>query len=97
MERYEIARGTGGDGSASGGNGLLRSLMLTRGTATVVAGTSRVTTQPWSLAEGAEGSNAQITLRDGDEVSQLESMTKLTIKAGQAVAIQTAGGGGYGK
>lgn len=97
VQRYEIARGTGGGGSASGGNGLLRSLMLTRGTAIVVAGTSRVTTEPWGLAGGAEGSNAQITLRDGDETRQLESMSKLTVKAGQTIAIQTAGGGGYGK
>lgn len=97
VESYEIARGTGGAGSATGGDGLRRSLTLTRGQATVVAGTSRVTTQPWGLADGTDGTSARITLREGDAVRELESMSKLTVKEGQTVSIQTAGGGGYGK
>ena len=97
VDSYEIARDTGGDGAATGGSGLRRSLTLTRGQATVVAGTSRVTTAPWGLEDGGDGISARITLAEGDELRELESMSKLTVRAGQTVSIQTAGGGGYGK
>ena len=97
VDSYEIARNTGGDGAATGGSGLRRSLTLTRGQATVVAGTSRVTTAPWGLEDGGDGISARITLAEGDELRELESMSKLTVRAGQTVSIQTAGGGGYGK
>lgn len=96
VEAYEIARDTGGDGATRGGDGLFRRLTLTHGDATVVAGTSRVTTNPWGLKGGEPGTNAQIELHEGQESTTLPSMSKFGLQAGHGVSIRTAGGGGYG-
>lgn len=96
VDAYEIVRGSGGSGEFSGGDGLFRKLTLTHGAATVVAGTSRVTTSPWGLHGGEDGSRASIqSYRDG-EAETLPAMGKFDLEAGQGVSIRTAGGGGYG-
>ena len=96
VEAYEISRGTGGKGKTSGGDGILRHLTLTHGSATVVAGTSRVTTKPWGLQGGEPGNNAQIQKHTDEETTTLPAMSKFDVEAGHGVSIQTAGGGGYG-
>lgn len=98
VEAYEIARNTGGDGKYRGGDGMRRHLTLTAGRATVVAGTSRVTTRPWGLQGGEDGKPAVIELyRDGkSDGKDHPSMTMFTLDAGDGLAIATAGGGGYG-
>lgn len=96
VEAYQIAEGTGGTGHFTGGDGLIRRLTLTRGKAQVVAGTSRVTTAPWGLAGGQDGTPGYVLRHglEGDE--QRESMTRFEVHAGEGITIQTAGGGGYG-
>jgi len=96
VEAYEIARDTGGRGKHRGGDGIVRRLTLTHGEATVVAGTSRVTTQPWGLDGGDDGSSAHIERQVDGQTTTLPSMSKFTLTAGNSVSIQTAGGGGYG-
>ena len=97
VDAYEIARGTGGEGRHSGGDALLRRLTLTRGEATVVAGTSRVTTAPWGLDGGEDGVPARVLRRGADGAEEERaSMSHFTLGEGDSVSIQTAGGGGYG-
>lgn len=96
VDAYHIAENTGGDGAYRGGDGLIRSLTLTRGQAQVVVGTSRVTTAPWGLAGGSDGTSGRV-IRHGTAGAQpLESMTTFDVQAGEGITIQTAGGGGYG-
>lgn len=97
VEAYRIVDQTGGAGQYTGGDGLLRTLTLTRGNAQVVAGSSRVTTSPWGLAGGADGVSGKVIRHsiDGDE--ERESMTRFAVAAEEGITIQTAGGGGYGK
>lgn len=96
VEAYQIAEGTGGQGTFCGGDGLIRHLTLTRGQAQVVVGTARVTTAPWGLAGGADGTSGRV-IRHGTEGNEvLESMTRFEVNAGEGITIQTAGGGGYG-
>lgn len=96
VERYAIAEGTGGPGRQRGGDGLIRELTLTRGSATAVIATSRTTTRPWGLAGGLDGSPSRNwTTLDGER-RDLPSMAQVALSAGQSLAIQTAGGGGYG-
>ncbi|AWB82381.1 5-oxoprolinase [Corynebacterium yudongzhengii] len=97
VERYEIVRNSGGSGLYRGGEGLRRSLTLTRGKATVVAGTSRVATRPWGLNGGGDGGPARVEARTNGEVRELESMGSLQVGVDGTVTIQTAGGGGYGE
>lgn len=96
VNAYEVVRGTGGKGSQPGGDGLRRSLTLTHGSATVVAGTSRVDTRPWGLDGGADGSPARVEATVGGENRTLSSMSSLTLTADDQISIQTAGGGAYG-
>lgn len=97
VEAYRIADKTGGPGEYPGGDGLIRQLTLTRGNAQVVAGTSRVTTAPWGLAEGADGTSGQVIRHTADGDEPRESMTRFDVASGEGITIQTAGGGGYGK
>lgn len=96
VEAYEIARGTGGAGAFTGGNGLYRHLSVTEGDATVVAGTSRATTRPWGLEGGEPGVSALIESHRGGKTEELPSMSKFDLNAGEGVSIRTSGGGGYG-
>lgn len=97
VEAYEIVRGTGGEGEYRGGDGLIRQVTVTDGDAIVTAGTSRVTTSPWGLQGGADGAPAKVRVYREDGVSEQPSMSRFDLEAGEAVSIQTAGGGGYGK
>ena len=97
VEAYRIVEQTGGTGEYSGGDGLLRRLTLTRGTAQVVAGTSRVTTSPWGLAGGSEGQPGEVIRHGNDGDETRESMTRFDVRSGEGITIQTAGGGGYGQ
>ncbi|PKW16411.1 hydantoinase B/oxoprolinase family protein [Saccharopolyspora spinosa] len=96
VERYEIACGTGGAGRHRGGDGLIRELTLTRGNAVAVIATSRTTTRPWGLHGGADGSSSRCWRTDDSGRHDLPSMGQIALTAGQSLAIQTAGGGGYG-
>jgi N-methylhydantoinase B len=96
VERYAIAKGTGGKGAFTGGNGLIRELTLTRGKATAVVATSRVESGPWGLAGGSSGSPASVELRSSRSSSVLEAMSRSELTANDSLSIQTAGGGGYG-
>ncbi|WP_018296804.1 hydantoinase B/oxoprolinase family protein [Corynebacterium lubricantis] len=97
VEAYSIARGSGGTGANSGGDGIYRQLTLTAGQATVVAGTSRVTTSPWGLRGGSDGQRAVVRSHTNEEVRERSSLSKFDLAAGESVSIQTAGGGGYGQ
>lgn len=96
VERYAIARNTGGNGKHHGGDGLVRELTLTRGTATAVAATARLEKGPWGLDGGADGAPAKVRLSSNGTTTDLEAMSRLDLAAGDTIGIQTAGGGGYG-
>lgn len=96
VEAYQIADATGGAGTYTGGDGLIRRLTLTRGTAQVVAGTARVTTSPWGLAGGQDGTPGHVVRHTTQADEPRESMTRFEVAAGEGITIQTAGGGGYG-
>lgn len=96
VNRYAIARGTGGAGRHHGGDGLIREITLTRGKATAVAATSRVESGPWGLNGGLPGSPAAVTLTNRHGVTTLDAMSRIDMSAEDSIAIQTAGGGGHG-
>ena len=101
VEEYSIAERTGGVGQYHGGNGLVRTLSLVGGTATVIAGTARTDEGPWGINGGQPGATASVDyIRDYYGKAQnepQEALSKGTLESGDAVRIQTAGGGGYGK
>jgi N-methylhydantoinase B len=96
VHRYGIAHGTGGQGRHSGGDGLIRELSLTRGQASAVIATARVTSRPWGLHGGEDGAPARVRAVLGGTPEDLPAMSRVRLVAGDNLVIQTAGGGGYG-
>jgi N-methylhydantoinase B len=96
VHRYAIAQGTGGTGRHHGGDGLIRELSLTEGSASAVIATARVTRRPWGLAGGEPGAPARVRAVRGGTAEDLPAMSRLRLDAGDRLTIQTAGGGGYG-
>jgi N-methylhydantoinase B len=94
--RYEFAPGTGGSGTFRGGCGLVRSLQLTRGTATVSLLAERHTLAPKGEAGGEDARTGSHRLRTPDALRDLPAKTTLSIRPGDSIEVQTAGGGGYG-
>jgi N-methylhydantoinase B len=93
--RYEIRKGSGGEGVFRGGEGLIRELeMLAPAQMTLL--TERRRLQPYGLAGGKPGQvGMNQLLRDG-KVSKLPSKGTFTLQIGDVVSIQTPGGGGFG-
>jgi N-methylhydantoinase B len=91
VERYALRRGSGGAGSRTGGDGLVRSIRLERD-ATVSILSERRRHPPRGLAGGADGQPGANRI-DGDGVG---AKVTLEVDADSVVTIETPGGGGYG-
>jgi len=96
VTRYEFASETGGDGAHRGGNGLVRALELTEGTAQASLLADRHTLPPPGACGGEPGAcGRHALLRDGAETA-LPAKTTFALRAGDVLVIQTPGGGGFG-
>jgi len=95
---YEFAPETAGAGEFRGGAGLVRTFALTHGTATASLLAERHAVSPAGTQGGGPGARGRHTLQraDGEHVD-LEAKTTVRLEAGDAITIQTAGGGGYGE
>jgi N-methylhydantoinase B len=95
VTRYEIRRGTGGDGRFRGGDGLRRDLMAL-GPARVALLTERRDRGPSGVRGGHDGAPGEnVLIRDGVE-ERLPSKATFSIEAGDVVSVRTPGGGGWG-
>lgn len=92
IKRYQIRRGSGGNGLHHGGDGLERELVF-KETACVTLLTERRYSQPWGL-KGGEAAQSGLNLLNGVE---LKAKTTFEVKAGDRLTIATPGGGGWGK
>lgn len=98
VRRLSIRRGSGGQGYAPGGDGLVKEVeVLVACTLSII--TERRTSQPWGLWGGEPGaSGEQWLLRGGDEAKAERLPTSCTVhlQAGDVLRILTPGGGGWG-
>ncbi|MBA3283020.1 MAG: hydantoinase B/oxoprolinase family protein, partial [Acidimicrobiia bacterium] len=96
--RYRLRRGSGGAGSAPGGEGIERDLlMLEDVTASLI--TERRVSHPWGLAGGGPGAVGENWLLPGGDEARAERLPdKCTIRlaAGDGLRMLTPGGGGWG-
>ncbi len=96
--RQRLRRGSGGAGSAPGGEGIERDLQVLVD-ATVSLITERRVSQPWGLAGGEPGAAGENWLLPGGDEARAERLPdKCTIqlKAGDVLRMLTPGGGGWG-
>jgi N-methylhydantoinase B len=95
VSRYEIRRGTGGDGRHRGGDGLRRDLMAL-GPARVALLSERRARGPAGARGGGAGAPGEnVLIRAGVE-EPLPSKATFSVDAGDIVSVRTPGGGGWG-
>ena len=91
VERYELVRGSGGEGRHRGGDGLVRSLRALE-PAWLSLLTERRRHAPQGAAGGAPGRIGRNLLNE----ELLPSKTTVELEPGDLVTIETPGGGGWG-
>jgi N-methylhydantoinase B/oxoprolinase/acetone carboxylase alpha subunit len=97
--RYRLRRGSGGAGSAPGGEGIERDLLMLEGV-TVSLITERRVSRPWGLAggdPGAVGENWLLPGGDEDRAEPLPDKCTIDLHAGDVLRMLTPGGGGWGQ
>jgi len=96
VEAFSIRRGSGGAGAHRGGDGVVRRIGFREPmTATLLSNRRRVA--PFGLAGGGPGmlGSAWVERADGS-VTALGATDAVAVAAGDAIVIETPGGGGYG-
>lgn len=96
VERYEIRRGSGGDGRYRGGDGIRRDIrVLVDAELSILS--ERRKTAPYGLAKGKSGKPGRnVLIRDGEEL-ELPGKVSRSLKALDVISISTPGGGGFGE
>ena len=98
VRRLSIRRGSGGEGEAAGGDGIVKEVeVLADCTLSLI--TERRSSQPWGLWGGAAGSVGENwLLRGGAEstAERLPAACTVHLQEGDVVRILTPGGGGWG-
>ncbi|MDQ4082097.1 MAG: hydantoinase B/oxoprolinase family protein, partial [Actinomycetota bacterium] len=92
VERYELRRGSGGDGRHPGGDGIVRAIRVLE-PATVSLLTDRRRHRP----QGAEGGGAGALGENRVNGELVSAKMTRELRAGDAVEIATPGGGGWGR
>jgi N-methylhydantoinase B/oxoprolinase/acetone carboxylase alpha subunit len=104
---YSMRRDSGGRGMHRGGLGSARKLRVMAPEITVSALLDRTRTHAWGLFGGSDGASARLMVKKKDE-SQFRSFsdafgvvcatkfTRVVLKEGDEVIIESPGGGGYG-
>ncbi len=97
VDGFAIRRGSGGAGRHKGGDGVIRRLRF-RAPMTAAVLSDRRRVPPYGMAggdPGAVGRNA-VERVDGT-VQELDGTAEVTVAAGDALVIETPGGGGHGR
>ncbi len=97
LRRYELIRGSGGEGRFRGGLGIRRDVEILPSEATVSLLGDRQVLQPWGLDGGKSGARGRYSIlrRDG-RVRKLVSKCVVNVRGGDTLSLSTPGGGGYG-
>lgn len=93
---YRLREGSGGDGEAKGGDGIIRSIeFLADSTVSILS--DRRAFAPYGLNGGKPGKSGRNTLTRNGKATNLPGKISFDAKAGDIITIETPGGGGYGK
>ncbi|HEX5515461.1 MAG TPA: hydantoinase B/oxoprolinase family protein [Gammaproteobacteria bacterium] len=97
LRRFQIRRGSGGAGRWHGGDGVIREIEFrVPMTAALLANSHRVA--PFGLAGGSAGRPGRACVRRADGcVESLGSTAQAEMRPGDAIVIETPGGGGFGE
>ena len=97
VTRYEFAENTGGRGRYRGGNGLIRALTLSAGTARVSLLAERHAVAPKGARGGGNGAVGKHLLQRADGSQEtIGAKATFAFAPEETIVVQTPGGGGYG-
>jgi N-methylhydantoinase B len=97
VRRYELARGSGGQGRHRGGLGIRRETETLARESTISLMGERQRRGPWGLMGAGQGKPGVYSIFRGKKMNTLPSKTTLRAIAGDVLIVTTPGGGGYGK
>jgi N-methylhydantoinase B len=97
VKQYSYRRGSGGDGTFHGGEGLIREFELLADSQLTLL-SDRHTFAPYGLNGGSSGaaSQASAILPGASEQTSLSAKSSQHLPQGTTVRIETPGGGGWG-
>jgi 5-oxoprolinase (ATP-hydrolysing) len=96
VERFALRPGSGGAGAHPGGDGVVRRLRFLAPLQVALLSTRR-DHRPAGIAGGGEAlAGRQRLIQVGGESMELSGCFSITVSAGDAIEIETPGGGGYG-
>ena len=95
VESYSVRKGSGGPGRFPGGDGIIRQYRFLEDSHVSLI-TERREKRPWGARGGEDGKSGRNTLVSGGEEEKLPAKCSVAVKAGEAVRIETPGGGGWG-
>jgi len=96
VEKFAVRRGSGGEGQWRGGDGATR-IVVFREPMTAAILSNRRTTAPFGLAGGEPGQMGRNAIRRANGIEEvLASTARADVNAGDAMIIETPGGGGFG-
>jgi 5-oxoprolinase (ATP-hydrolysing) len=96
VDEFTVRRGSGGDGTHRGGDGVVRRLrFLEPLTAAIVSSSRRV--PPYGLAGGLPGATGRNAVeRANGTLEELPGVAQTAMRAGDVLVVETPGGGGWG-
>ena len=96
LERFAIRRASGGRGQWRGGDGVIRRLRFVEPMTAAILSNRRVV-PPFGMHGGANGAPGANSVERADGlVERLPASCKIQVGAGDAVIVETPGGGGWG-
>jgi 5-oxoprolinase (ATP-hydrolysing) len=96
LEVFEVRRGSGGDGAYPGGDGARRRIRFLAPMEVALLSTRREHA-PLGLAGGGSAAmGSQRLIEASGRVKELSGCFSITVRPGDAIEIETPGGGGFG-
>lgn len=95
VESYSVRKGSGGAGRFPGGDGIIRQYRFLEDSHVSLI-TERRKQRPWGAQGGEDAKSGQNTLVSGGKEKELPAKCSIAVRAGEAVRIETPGGGGWG-
>jgi len=96
IERYALARDSGGAGRKRGGMAVERQFRILSDRASLQLRSDRREHPPYGIDGGASGAPSKTWISDGDNWQLMPTKFVKPLRAGQRVRHVTAGGGGFG-
>jgi 5-oxoprolinase (ATP-hydrolysing) len=96
LEAFEVRRNSGGQGANPGGDGALRRLSFLEPMEAALLSTRRINAPQGLAGGGPARAGAQRLIDSSGGVRELPGLFSITVGPGDAIEIETPGGGGYG-